>query len=325
MKKSIFELNRERLFESESFATATAEELRVLVAMLAGGATDDAELAALASVSAPRCRSAIALFEAEGIVTRADAVSDEFVPSDIGIGEVEEDNAVKVARDIRDSGLATLIAEFAALMNKPALSTGSVKKIVSLYTNYALSEEYILALAAHLADCGKLTVTRLVNEAMKLVEREIDTPEGLYAYIEQKQRRTDADQRIRNMLGLSNRTLSKTEHECFNRWVNEYGYSEGIIGEAYDICVAQLGKYSPKYMNAVLSRWHECGCKTLNECLAATERDRATIRAEKTAKRKGGTKNSEQSAEPKYAAFSAEDALMRALERSYGGDADDLQ
>ena len=69
-------------------------------------------------------------------------------------------------------------------------------------------------------------------------------------------------------------------------------------------------------MDAILSRWGAAGCKTLSECHAASERDRTTLLEEKKGRRT--ERKREKSEEPKYAAFSAEDALMRALERSYG-------
>lgn len=320
MSKSIFSVNPERLFESEVFLSATADELRVLTAILAANTTSADELAAVSKVSNSRALAALALFEAEGIVTRSDAVTDEFSDSGNDITEVEEDSAVRVAKDIRDSGLATLIAEFALIMKKPALSTGQVKKIVSLYTNYALSEEYILHLASNLADDGKLTVTRLVNEAIKLVEREIDTVDLLYSYLEERKKRTEAETRVAKILGIYGRSLSKIEKDCFNKWMNEYGYSDQIIGEAYSNMISYTGQVRIKYMDAILSRWNECGCKTLAQCRAASERDRALIAAEK---KKGANSNkSNEKTEPKYAAFSAEDALMRALERSYGTNTD---
>lgn len=318
MGKSIFKINKEKLFEAQSFVSASAEELRVLVAIIGANVTDEKELASLAFVSEARCRAAISLFEAEGIITKESVVTDEFesvMPqTDDG---VEDDSAKKVAKDIRDSGLASLITDIAMVMEKPALSTTSVKKIISLYTNYALNEEYILTLAAYLSDTGRLTVTRLVNEAIKLVDMEIDTPNVLFNYLEEKKKKSAAEARVSKLLIAGGRPLTKTERECFNKWVNEFGFSESIIEEAYDITVANTGRYSLKYIDEILTRWHESGCETVSECLAASERDRKIIRA----KRSDGTgKAPKEKKEGKYAAFSAEDALMRALERSYGTD-----
>lgn len=308
----MFEIDTELLFGAEAFHGATKEELRVLVAVMADRAATDEEIAAAAGVSVARCRSALTLFEEEKILKSKNAVEEEF---EAPILEPDEDSAVKVADDIRDKGLGALIAEFAKLLSKPALSTGQVKKIVALNTSYSLSEEYILNLGAHLADTGKLSVTRLVNEAIKLVDRDIDTPEALQAYIDDKRRTTDADARIRRLFKKYDRPFTKSESNCFRKWIYDFGYSDEILEQAYELCVAKTDKFQANYMDHILERWHEKGCKTLSDCIAQTQLDRTEL----AAKKKKGTQSSEP-ATPKYGAFSAEDALMRALERSYGTD-----
>ena len=320
MAKRMFEVDTELLFGKQTFLDATREELRVLIAVMADRSATDAAIAEAAGVSPARCRSALTLFEEEKVLKRGEAVSNEF---ESAIDEPDEDSAERVAKDIRDRGLASLISEFASLLDKPALSTGQVKKIVALNTTYSLSEEYILTLAAELADAGKLTVTRLVNEAIKLVEREIDTPETLQLYLEQKRKMTAIDIRMRAILQLNHRKITDSEHNLFEKWINEYGFSEQIIKRASDICCENIDKFSASYTDHILARWHETGCKTLDECLAQNERDRVALKAQrgKKAAKPKAEKDSNGTA-AKYAGFSAEDALMRALERSYGSQED---
>lgn len=321
MAKRIFEINKEAIFESDAFATATAEELRVLVAVMADRAATDEQIAEAAKVSAARCRAAITLFESERVLTAASAVTDEF-ESPVLSTDMDEDRALTVANDIRDRGLASLISELSRIFKKPALSTGQVKKIVALYTNYSLSEEYILTLAAYLSDKGKPSVTRLANEALKLVEREVDTPEALYAYIEDRQRDGEINVKYRQFYGYNNRGSSEFEREMLAKWMYEYGYSDSIINLAFSITADNTGSFKTSYIDRILTRWHECGCKTLAECEERRERDSAMIAEEKrlAAQKKKSERNEPKT--PKYGAFSAEDALMRALERSYGSDED---
>ena len=113
-----------------------------------------------------------------------------------------------------------------------------------------------------------------------------------------------------------NRSITKSEHKLFEKWTVEFGYSEGIIGEAYDISVANTGAYQPNYIDKILSRWFECGCKTLAECRSRQEQDRNTIAQERGKQKPAEKKKSDPT--PKYGSFNAEDALMSALMRSYG-------
>ena len=321
MAEKIYRVKTDGLLECEAFADASREELKVLVALIAGAGAD--ELPSLLGISSARSASSVSLWRESGVLTEEELVKVEFDTEKND--EIEEEPASLVAKDIRDKGLAMLVNEVARLLGRPALSTASVKKIVALHTEYALSEEYILTLAAHLCDTGKLTVTRLVSEAIKLVEKGIDTADDLLVYTERWRNMTDADARLRRIIGIYNRNLTQSEKEYFNKWVNEYLFSEGIISEAYDRSVkGARGQYSAAYMDAILTRWHECGCKTLAECIARSETDKAAIDEEKARERESRKKAREGAqTTPRYGAFDAEEALAMALKRSYGSLADD--
>ena len=121
---------------TQSFREASAEELRVLVALieLCGRDFTLTELAQRSAVSTARARAAMALWQAEGLfgedggITDApeDNVRDEF--PERFCSEMYEETALKTAKTVRDGELAELLAECAALMGKPALTTEEVKK-----------------------------------------------------------------------------------------------------------------------------------------------------------------------------------------------------
>lgn len=316
-----YRINLAALTKSDAFGEASREELRVLVALIsADGRIESREtLARLAGVSSARCASSLTLWESAGVLsTSEDGVLDEFgeKPSE----GVSERPSREVAGDIRDRELASLIEEVAALMNRPALSTQEIKQITGLVTDYSLTSEYVLTLAAHLADRGILRPKRLVDEALRLVGRGIDNTESLEIYIQQRERESAAEYEIRRIFGIYHRALSPSERKYFRTWSEEYGYSEVIIGEAYDIAVVNIGKPALAYMHKLLTGWHEAGCKTVEECRAKCELDKAELAERKNKSTKSKPKEEKT---PKYADFDSEDALMKALERSYGEDTDD--
>jgi DnaD/phage-associated family protein len=121
------------------------------------------------------------------------------------------------------------------------------------------------------------------------------------------------------MLGVYNRSFASSEREYFRRWMHEYCYSTVIIGEAYDITVNATGKLSLSYMDSILKGWYESGCKTLEECRARVNmrKQERTNKAKKSSQKSNKTVEAET---PKYTDFNSEDALLRALERSYGDE-----
>lgn len=312
---------------TQSFKEASAEELRVLVALseLDGEPFSLSELAALASVSVARARAAVALWQAEGLFTEAEAAKAEdnvkYEFKERFTTEMHEETSLEVAKTVRNNELAELLTACAELMGKPALTTEEVKKITAIYSQLSLSEEFIFTLAAHLNDKNALSATTLAKKAEKLYESGIDTIEALGIYIENDGRESGNDMEFRRVFGIWNRNLSKTEREYFKKWSEEYGFDVEIVGEAYGIYTASHSGsgVSLPYIDTILSRWHECGCKTLSECRAQSETDKKE-RSEKKPERTDGKKTDKK---PKFVDFDVNDVFKRALERSYGKEEND--
>ena len=328
MTEYTFKVDLDKITSKECFKEASREELKVLItiASLKGASADPDTVAELSGVSKARVKAAIALFEESGVLTR---------PGDGLLAEVEyefenskapdTDSVREVARSIRENDLYEMNREMERIFEK-TLETREIERITSLYTKKGLSPEYILTLSAHLKDRSqRLSVEGIVREANKLISKEIDTLEELEIYIKEKNAEVAGEMEMRRLFGIFGRTLTKTERDFFNRWLHEYGYSSVIIGEAYDITVNAINKMSLPYIDTILTAWHDAKCTTLEECRA-----RADIR--KQEKSKNTNKSSQKSKKtveaevPKYTDFNSEDALLRAIERSYGtSDGTDLK
>ena len=307
------------LSDKEMFREASREELRVLLVLIEReGRIESAEtLAVLAGVSKTRAVSALAFWEEVGAITSAtDAptITEEFEER-LSKGALTEQSAVQSAKIIRDSRLADMISECSALMGRSALNTGEIKNLTALYEQYALSEEYIISLAAYIAGEGKLTTAKLVNRAIKLVENEIDTPALLEEYISERESRSSVEYEMRKIFGIYDRALSKTERDAFMKWSREYGFFTDIVGEAYDIATANVSRGYVKYADRLLTGWFEAGCRTLEDCKKKYEEDR-NERMNKTSPTKEKAANKKP--KERYGEFNPEEAFMKALERSYG-------
>ena len=323
-----YELNISCLTLTEGFRDATESELRVLLALIErDGYIDADEIAALTGLSTARVNSALAFWKASGVScecvgARENRVECEFEEDPLD-DEEDEEESLDVAKSIRNGELADVIAECARLMNRPNLNTQEIKHITALWTQLALSGEYILTLAAHMAAGGRLTARRLSREASRLTDRGIDTTEALECYIKNAEETTSAIAEIRKIVGIWGRNLSDTERAHFTRWSGEYGYSTAIISEAFSAAPAAGVTRIVPYMNKMLTVWHEAGCKTVEDC----RRHSAEYYAAKDGRKKlllpqtdPGAKSKAKT--PKYADFDSEDALMKALARSYGDTAD---
>ena len=315
-----FDISRISAVETEAFGEASAEELRVLVALIeVGGEADSEELAALARTSHTRAMSAVVFWEGAGVLVPPDKprVSYEFKDRPERT-DIYATSRRETAETIRKNGLRYLIEEFAAMLDKPTLSDTEIHKVTSLSADWALSEEYIFSLASYLASKGSFTITRLFNKAQELLKEKIDTPDLLNDYIKDTESEAGYMRELRRTLGIKNRTLAKSEKEFFSRWVSDFGFSTEIIGEAYDITVKNTGSRSLSYMDTILTRWHDGGCKTVSDCRALSESDRAAITEKKREIGARETQKKKKQEEPKFVSFDPQEAFLRALERSYG-------
>ena len=319
MSNKIYRVNLDGICSLDCFKEATRDEVKILLAIASfGGEVCEESLADTLGVSLARVKACITLFEESGVLAKSE---DDFlaeVEYEFDLKKKDQtDTRVEVAISIRENDLYELNSEMERLFEK-TLETREIERITSLHTKKGLSPEYILTLTAFLKDRKQvLTVESIVREANKLIQNEIDTLEELELYIQKKSEEITGEMEMRRLFGIYGRTLTKSEREHFNRWMNEYGYSSAIIGEAYDVTVAAINKISLPYINTILTAWHEAGCKTVSECRAKVN----LKKHENTKKANNNSQKPRKSAEaevPKYADFNSEDALLRALERSYG-------
>ena len=319
MKDYSFDLSALSVTETEAFGEATLEELRVLLVLIErGGSVSSDELASLARTSRQRAASAVVFWESAGVLASGDKprVTLEFAPR-AERTEIYDRPRKDTALTIRNRGLRDLIDEFAKMLKKPNLSDGEVHKITTLSLDYALSEEFLYALAHYLHSKNRFSITRLFNEATDLVREKIDTPSLLDEHLKSKESEEGYMRELRRTLGINRRALSASEKELFTRWSVEFGYSTEIIGEAYDIAVMNTGERSLQYMDTILTRWHDGGCRTVAQCRALSEKERAANAEKKRAASAKESTAKKKNDEAKFLSFDPNEALRRALERSY--------
>ena len=319
MTEYTFKVGLNGITDLDCFKEASKDELKILIALKSTeGETVSLEpLAQKLGVSVARIKATIALFEESGVLTeRANDFLAE-VEYEFEVKKKTCDTPLESAKSIRDNNLYELFNEIENIFGK-TLETREIERIESLYTKKGLSVEYILMLAAHQNDTRMTpTIESLVREATRLQANDIDNLESLEIYLKEKADEIAGEAEMRQILGIRGRAFSKSERAFFKKWMHDYCYGTTIIGEAYDITVGATGKLSLSYMDKILTEWHESGCRTLDDCRARVN-IRKQERADKAKKSSQKSNKTVEAETPKYTDFNSEDALLKALERSYG-------
>ena len=326
-----FHFTKVKPTETEVFADATEAELRVLLAMRdADGKFTDEGIASVAGVSKARVIAAVALWQEAGVIAEGaetdtelgaygNKLTEEFAYDPLS-DAITEESGKEIAKTIRNKALSSLMDECAAMEGRSMLTAMQTRQLTSLISQYALSEEYVAMLAAHIKEKGPFTVSKLVTKAKNLVtNKDITTPEALEAYISEKEKTKHEMIEYKKIFGNYGRAFSNKELEFLKRWTEEYAFGTEIVSLAYGLNTLNTGKYSFAYMDKLLSDWHDNGCKTLLDC----ENRYEEVRRLRESGNEEGKKNPQPKREkkekqkPRYGDFDPEEAMKLALARSF--------
>ena len=310
-----------RLLALPAFFEAGVTELRVLFALAELREATAAHLAVVTHTEQDDVSAALGFWRGAGVVALADATPVEKTAPQTApdsTSDTAELGATELAAYIRDRALTELIEaaeqQCGRVFNRPDLAA-----LIRLSQDLGLDGAYILTLLSYCDTLGEdraKSIRYAERVATGLVEKGIDTPKALEAYISERTALRSAEGWLRRMFGMGTRRLSEREQEAFLTWTRTYGYGEDVVGAAYDITVEATGRASVAYAAKILARWHEGGVRTAADAAAFCERERA-------AKRTPPKPQKPKAAPAGAGSYEVGDFFRRALERSYKPDTTD--
>lgn len=102
------------------------------------------------------------------------------------------------------------------------------------------------------------------KEAYAWAERGIETMEQAAAYIQNQNMRASRMGKLMSLLQIRGRNLTPGEEKLANTWL-EMGFGEDVMLLAYEKTCLNTGGFNWRYMNTILTRWHEAGLMTLEQ------------------------------------------------------------
>ena len=241
-------------------ASASAEQLRVLIALASENGKTAEGLCSAADVSEDRLAEAILFWEKAGVIAlrselphiRKDAYEDAVTPSYTGADMLR----------ISDSGdIRELIDVCAAILEKTFTPT-ETESIFYLYDGLRLDFEYIVRLCKYCHDIGKPSIRYLKKAAISLYDGGTVTVGALEAFIEKEERKSDMEYKIRLLYGMGERTLTPKERQCISRWVIDWNFPYEVIELGYDQMMEAIPAPKMSYENTILLTWFNEGLRT---------------------------------------------------------------
>lgn len=305
-----------------ALADADANDLRVLIYAAGvesdGSVLDGASAAKELGISEAEVKSSIKFWCGAGVLKKSKAVKES-----VSVPEKKEESQNTVCRralpektnvSFTASELCEIAnenGEFKALIDMAQQTAGwifntkDIEVVADLYSNLMLSTEYILALIGYFVKRREKPLRYLIKVASNYIEDGIDTAAALEEKLQWLEKFDGRAGRVRSMFGMGARDFSKKEMEFLAKWFDEFKVSDDMLKEAYEITVNNTGKASFSYINKILENWHADGIKKPSDIAKQTAKP-----SPKTTRAGTATARS----------FNVDDALSKALERSYNGD-----
>lgn len=307
---------------SERLSTATADELRVLLAVMSEREFNVSELAAKLDMTENALRRAVSAWESYGALTLESSTtayanapekkreimkeSRKLLPEP-SLPHYSPNELATVME--RDRGVGELLDSCQQTLGK-IFNAAETSIVIGLVDHLSLSPDYILLLCSHAANMQKKSVRYVEKMALDLYDRDIVTYEALEEELGVIERRTSMEHYVRDLFGIGTRTLIKKERDFISDWVDKYGFDRDMIHAAYEVTVEKTREPNMNYANAVLENWYAAGLKTVEEVRSA-EAQRQSSRQKEV---------------PSGTSFSTDSFFEAAIQRSYSDyGADDTQ
>lgn len=299
---------------SEKLSTATADELRVLLAVMLKREFTVSELAAELDMTENALRRAISAWETAGALKLESSQENSMTAAQkkrevmkdskkllagAALPHYSSDEIATVMEHTR--GSSELLDSCQQTLGK-MFNAAETAIIIGLVDHLSLSPDYILLLCSHAANIQKKSVRYVEKMALDLYDREITTYAALEEELSAIERRTSIEGFVRDLFGIGSRTLIKKERDYIANWVDKYGFDREMIRTAYEITIEKAKDPNMNYANAVIENWFAAGYKTVRDVEEA-EAQRAANRPKNV---------------PQGTSFETDSFFEAALQRSYG-------
>ena len=315
-----------RLFGTLALLRATADDLRVLLSIAQSEPDDDMQSIAVAcDLTTEQVQSSVSFWKKYRIIKEHTANEESEVRKKDGssetsenehkYGSAEESDAEHIYGSVADKlgydekKFAEEMYLIAEKIEKPDanFSESEKEELRSLLSSYDF--EYVLVMAKYYYDIKghKFHIAYLRDVAKSNEQLGITTAEE---FIEYTAKKDSIEYTARRLFGMGTTSFSSNQKKYIDKWSSEYKYDKDVFGFAYDIMADKSQRRTFKYIDTLLTKWHNNGCRTIEDVQKFQADDEANWHKTQAIRRdpkKPSLKN---------ASFDVKDAFKKALERS---------
>ena len=161
--------------------------------------------------------------------------------------------------------LSALLNEVQLIFGKP-ISGGDTATLVMLHETDGLPCNVLLMLVQYCHSIGKGNMRYIERVAVQWAADDIITIERAEKKIKDMEMYGEAWNTVARIFGIQNSgSPTKAQKENANRWLNQWGFSEEMLREAYERCVNTKNTFNITYTNGILKNWKKYNISSLKE------------------------------------------------------------
>lgn len=218
------------------------------------------DIAASLNLQKAQVEAALLTLEKEGILSISQVVEKNVAPSNpLTLQKAE---FAKIVNE--DEAVAFLLAQAQLVLGR-TLNYAESNSLVSLHCFYGLEVDVVLMLLTYCMKLKKTSINYIQKVGIDWANKGITNHIAAEEYIKAQEVQNEHESIVKQLFGIHGRTLSKRERDYGTKWLAELQMSYELISEAYEICVANIGKINFTYINNILLSWHKKGYTTLSQ------------------------------------------------------------
>lgn len=170
----------------------------------------------------------------------------------------------------KDRNFKALYGEIQRLLGRN-LNTEELKILLGFIRYLGMSPEVICMLICYCKERARQkgslrnpSLRTIEKEAYAWADRGIDTIEEAAAFIQGQNMRTSRLGQLMKLLQIRGRNLTPAEEKYADAWL-QMGFEDEVLAEAYQRTCLNTGGFTWRYMNTILTRWHEKGLHTMEQ------------------------------------------------------------
>lgn len=138
-------------------------------------------------------------------------------------------------------------------------SPAQLSTLYSFYDNLGFGVDSIMLVAEHCCIIEKPSLGYMERIIHTLSDSGITEYADVEKNLAARLNYTTQEGKLRKLCGFTSRELSPSEKKIIGVWFNEWNIDFALVEKAYGITVDRIAKPSLKYMNTILTNWHEQG------------------------------------------------------------------